>query len=77
MADAPVNGLIGWNILGKPLCHQFSEGTCTLKDPAQLVGDLTHSNGLLLHCIASKGILRRNRIVYPTISHLHSCLFVK
>ena len=69
MAAASVNGLGVWNILGKPLRHQFGEGTCPLKDPPQLVGDLAHGDGLLFHCIASKASLYWNRAVYPTISH--------
>jgi hypothetical protein len=69
MAVASVNRLDGWDILDNPLRHQIGEGACPLKDPPQLVGDLTYGNGLLFHCIASGVILRWNRAVYPTISH--------
>ena len=69
MAAASVNGPGGWNILGKPLCHQVGEGACALKDPPQLVGDLAHDDGLLFHYIASGIILLRSGAVYPTIFH--------
>ena len=71
MAVVSVNRPGGWNILDNPLRHQLGEGARPLKDPPQLIGNLAHRNRLLFHRIASGVILRRNRAVYPTISHPH------
>ena len=69
MAAASVNGPDGWNILGEPFCHQFRERSSALKDPPQLVGDLSYGDLLLFHVFASGVSLRRDRVVYPTIFH--------